>query len=255
MRNYHLDEKMNERIVDGIIEGYRDYLDVRREKALDLKVHGAYAWVKGNHIDHYVALACEEYGVKSTVAKAGLTWQYLQFAYEDEKALFIVRNARYFNKEEVDKGKDARGRRRAGQASYMNHLMAVNTEVDFDAMLLHKSDQSIQLELFDSFEVQTTDPKEVKNIETQFDRFYIATYHITEDHQISEICLWMPNPANNKAYLISDLTPLIGKKPGHRIEIEDELKAVLTQTYAAEGVLDATAFGIAVNGEQEEKES
>ena len=51
MKEYQLPDKLNESLVDGIIEGYRDYLDVRRQKARELKVHGAYAWVKGNHID------------------------------------------------------------------------------------------------------------------------------------------------------------------------------------------------------------
>jgi len=45
MEEYRLSENLNEGIVDGIIEGYRDYLDVRRQKARELKVHGAYAWV------------------------------------------------------------------------------------------------------------------------------------------------------------------------------------------------------------------
>ena len=117
MKNYNLPEKLNESIVDGIIEGYRDYLEVRRQKARELKVHGAYAWVKGNHIDHYVAVACEEHRVSSTVAKAGLTWQYLQFYNNDEKILFIVKNSRYFNVDEVNKGKDAKGQARANKAS------------------------------------------------------------------------------------------------------------------------------------------
>ena len=38
-----------------------------------------------------------------------MTWQYLQFSHMNEKTLFIVKNARYFNIEEVDIGKDAKG--------------------------------------------------------------------------------------------------------------------------------------------------
>ena len=54
--------------------------------------------------------------------------------------------------------------------------------------------------------------------------------------------------------MINELTPYIGQKPGHIFEIEEELKSVLTQTIAAEGVLDAAAFGIVLD-ELEEKES
>lgn len=254
MREYCLPEKLNESIVDGIIEGYRDYLDVRRQKALELKVHGAYAWVKGNHIDHYVALSCEEHGVSNTLAKAGLTWQYLQFSHMNEKTLFIVKNVRYFNIDEVDKGKDAKGRTRGNKASYMKNLMDINRGVKFEEFSVQTFNQSVQLELLEDFQPVTLEAEDTKGMDAQFDRFYIATYNIGEDHHISEIRLWMPNPADNRAYLISELTSYIGQKPSHVFEIEDNLKSVLTQTIAAEGVLDASAFGI-VLGDVEEQES
>lgn len=253
MKEYCLPEQLNEGIVDGIIEGYRDYLDVRRQKARELKVHGAYAWVKGNHIDHYVALACEEYGVTNTVAKAGITWQYLQFSQKTEKVLFIVKNARYFNIDEVDKGKDAKGRTRGSKASYMNNLMAINGEVNFGDIPTQTFNQSVQLELLEDFEPITLKAEDTIGMDTQFDRFYIATYNIGEDYQIGEIRLWMPNPADNRAYLISELTPYIGQKPGHIFEIEEELKSVLTQTIADEGVLDATVFGIVLDDVEEQE--
>jgi len=253
MREYCLPEKLNESIVDGIIGGYRDYLDVRRQKARELKVHGAYAWVKGNHIDHYVAISCEEHGVSGTLAKAGLTWQYLQFSHINENALFIVKNARYFNIEEVDKGKDAKGRTRGNKASYMKNLMDINREIKFEEFPVKSFSQSVQLELLEDFQPVTLEAEDTKDMAAQFDRFYIATYNIGEDHQISEICLWLPNPADNRAYLISDLTPYIGQKPSHIFDIEDDLKSVLTQTIAAEGVLDASAFGIVLEDVEEQE--
>lgn len=253
VKEYRLPENLNEGIVDGIIEGYRDYLDVRRQKSYELKVHGAYAWVKGNHIDHYVALSCEDHGVTSTLAKAGLTWQYLQFSDKDKKTLFIVKNVRYFNIEEVDKGKDAKGRTRGSKASYMKNLMDINSVVKFDEIPAKIFNQSVQLELLEDFQPVTLEAEDTKGMDTQFDRFYIATYNIGEDHQIGEIRLWMPNPADNKAYLISELTPYIGQKPGHLFEIEEDLKSVLAQTIAAEGVLDATAFGIVLDDVEEQE--
>lgn len=253
MREYCLPERLNESIVDGIIDGYRDYLDVRRQKARELKVHGAYAWVKGNHIDHYVALSCEEHGVTSTLAKAGLTWQYLQFSHMNEKALFIVKNVRYFNIEEVDKGKDAKGRTGGHKASYMKNLMDINREIKFEEIPAQRFNQSVQLELLEDFQPVTLKAEDTEGIASQFDRFYIVTYSIGEDHQISEIRLWMPNPADNRAYFISELTSYIGLKPSHIFKIEDDLKLVLTQTIAAEGVLDASAFGIVLEDVEEQE--
>ncbi len=253
MEEYLLPAQLNERIVDGIIEGYRDYLDVRRQKARELKVHGAYAWVKGNHIDHYVALSCEEYGVTSTLAKAGMTWQYLQFSHENEKILFIVKNARYFNIEEVDKGRDAKGRTRESKASYMENLMNINGQVKFDEIPAKAFNRSIQLELLEDFQPVLLEGEDTKGLHTHFDRFYIATYNIGEDHQIAEIRLWMPNPADNRAYLISELTSYIGQKSAHLFEIEEELKSVLTQTFADEGVLSAAKFGIVLDDTEEQE--
>ncbi len=227
---------------------------MRRQKAHDLKIHGAYAWVKGNHIDHHVAEACEGHGVKSTVAKAGMTWQYLQFANQDEQTLFIVKNARYFNADEVNKGMDAKGKPRSRRSSYMDNLMAINRNVDFGSVQgLETAEQSIQLELLQDFQPLSLLPEDTAGMDKQFDRFYIATYHIDDDHLISEIRIWMPNPENNKAYLISDLTAYIGNKPGHLFGVEEELRAVLDQTIAAEGILDAGAFGIVIDDSEEKK--
>lgn len=253
MGKYNLPEKLNESIVDGIIEGYRDYLEVRRQKARELKVHGAYAWVKGNHIDHYVAEACKEHGVKSAVAKAGMTWQYLQFINNDEKILFVVKNSRYFNVDEVDKGKDAKGRARTNNATYMTNLMNINSALNFKEIPAKHTSQSIQLELLEDFQPATREVRENIGMVAEFDKFYIATYNIGEDYRINDIRIWLPNPADNKAYLISDLTHYIGKKPGHQFEIETDLKDILTQTVAAEGLVDAAAFGIVIDDAEERK--
>lgn len=59
MKNYNLDDRLNKKIVFGLVNGYQDYLDVRKEKFEKMKISGAYAWVKGNHIEDRIADACE----------------------------------------------------------------------------------------------------------------------------------------------------------------------------------------------------
>jgi len=81
-----------------------------------------------------------------------LTWQYLQFSQKDEKILFIVKNARYFSVDEVDKGKDANGRTRVNKASYMNNLMDINSQVEFEEIPAKVFNQSVQLELLEDFQ-------------------------------------------------------------------------------------------------------
>jgi len=228
LKKFRLSEKLNESIVDGIIEGYKDYLRVRKEAARNLKVHGAYAWVKGNHIDHYVAVECEKLGVESKLSKAGVTWQYLQFYIEDVKSLFLIKNARYFDPEAVDRGKDTYGRSKNKKSAYMEEFISIKGNIKFP----NKSNktlgsQSLQLALFDEIPFDSLTKESVTEIAKQHERFYIVTYEIDDEYLINDIKLWMPNPVNNKAYLVEDLTELINTKTSHIIEMEEQTKAIL----------------------------
>ena len=63
MTDYKFSEELNVRLVRGIEKGYSDYAEVRREKRDELLVSGAYAWVKGNHIEDQVARELKEIGI------------------------------------------------------------------------------------------------------------------------------------------------------------------------------------------------
>ncbi|MFD1850669.1 hypothetical protein ACFSC5_11660 [Oceanobacillus bengalensis] len=249
MGEFKLSTELNEYIVDGLMEGYREYLEIRREKARKMKVSGAYAWVKGNHIDDQVARACKPYGVESKLAKAGLTWQYLQFQHQDEKILFIVKNSRYFHEEQVDRGRDANGKIRNGKMSYMENLMKINSEIDFSNIKTDNTNDSVQLQLFEDNLLSEEDNVEIAKIESNYDRFYIITYEIDESQLISGISLFMPNPIDNKAYLIDDLTTYINPES---IQIDDELKEVLSNDVDSNNNYDAYRFDIGINEETKE---
>ncbi|MDI2588066.1 hypothetical protein OR571_13310 [Psychrobacillus sp. NEAU-3TGS] len=251
MNDYKLAEVLNQKIVDGLMEGYREYLNVRREKSRTMRVSGAYAWVKGNHIDDQVATSCESYGVQSKLAKAGLTWQYLQFKHHDEKILFIVKNARYFDEEQVDQGKDANGKTRKSKMSYMEKLMGINEGIDFGNIKTQESNGSVQLELLEDLRLSEADDIAIASIESEFTRFYIVTYAIDENQLISKISLLMPNPKNNKAYLIDDLIKYVN--PSHDIDIDEELKDALSNSVETNDDYNAFKFDIGLNDDSEEK--
>src|SRR5690625_562370 len=120
MEKYKLTKELNKKIVDGLIKGYQEYIDVRKEKYRSMRISGAYAWVKGNHIDDQVAAACVDQNVDFKLEKAGVSWQYLQFRQESDKVLFIIRNARYFNEDEVSKGKDIHGKVGSSNIQYLD---------------------------------------------------------------------------------------------------------------------------------------
>lgn len=251
MRDYRLETELNQKIVDGLMEGYRDYLEIRKERAESMRVSGAYAWVKGNHIDDKVASACEPHGVESKLAKAGLTWQYLQFKYHDEKILFIVKNARYFDEEQVDQGKDAKGKTKNDKMTYMSKLMNINLDIDFDEIKTVKSGGAVQLELLEK-NLGKDAEEAIGKIKTNFDRFYIATYEIDESQFISKISLLMPNPVNNKAYMIDDLTAYVNAT--HDLIIDEKLKDVLTSNSEIPEDLNAFNFNIGLNEDVNEKD-
>ncbi|MEC1696878.1 hypothetical protein P9233_22805 [Schinkia azotoformans] len=245
MKDYRLSEKLSEGIVDGIIEGYKDYLRVRKEAARQLKVHGAYAWVKGNHIDHHIAVQCAKFGVEGKLSKAGVTWQYLQFQMEEDKVLFLVKNARYFDPKAVDKGMDAYGRPRTKKVTYMENLVGINQGVKFPKEVeTIKHEKSFQLELLEDLQVVSISKEDTVELAKEYNRFYIVTYQIDEEFLINSIKLWMPNPGNNKAYLVEDLSNFINTKTSHIIEMEEETKAILQSSTEVE--YDASSYDIAL---------
>lgn len=249
---FRLSKQLNESIVDGVIYGYKDYLRVRKEAARNLKVHGAYAWVKGNHIDHHVAVECEKYGVKSKLAKAGLTWQYLQFRKEEDNVLFLLKNARYFDVNAVDRGIDASGKPSKKKASYLEKLTTINGGIDFPKEVNTSNyEKNLQLELLEDPQLVPISIEDIINLSSEFNKFYIVTYEIDEEFLINSIKLFMPNPLNNKAYLIEDLSNLINTKPSHEIEMEDETKSILQSLTNTE--YDASSFDIALTDEESDE--
>ena len=233
------------------MEGYREYLDIRRERSRTMKVSGAYAWVKGNHIDDRVANACESYGVESKLSKAGLTWQYLQFKHLDGKTLFIVKNARYFDEEQVDKGKDAKGKTKDAKMSYMSKLMDINLDIDFGVIKTEESNGPVQLELIEDLSLSEAGDMAISKIDSDFNRFYIITYEIDENQLISKISLLMPNPVNNKAYLIDDLIKYVNAS--HEFVIDEELKDALSNSVDTNDDYSALRFDIGLNNDVDEK--
>lgn len=176
---------------------------------------------------------------------------------------FLVKNARYFDPNAVDKGKDAKGRTRSNKASFMSNLTNINSSIEFPKIVPpHHPGQSaqLQIELLEDVQIVRINSNDTLEISKQYDRFYIVTYEIDMEFLISGIKLWMPNPVNNKAYLVENLSKYINTKPSHIIEIENDTKMILQSSAEIEVDYDATAYEIAFDDveevdENEEKES
>ena len=209
MNQFSLTDDLNQLIVDGILKGYKEYLDVRRKAQKDLKVSGAYAWVKGNHIDSSVCEECSKHGsIQSSIDKAGYTWEYIQFTLNDEqeKYLLIVKSsqgiANTFNKK-VGKNK---------KENYLYDYAGINNSIiNNNNLQLKKVKGLVQLEL--NFpELEAINKKIAMRAPEGYSRFYVVTYEIDErSKMISKIALTLPKQDERSLVEVADLTPLIEK--------------------------------------------
>ncbi|MFS0591762.1 hypothetical protein AB1L05_09180 [Cytobacillus horneckiae] len=222
MKEYSFAADINQRIVDGILHGYKNYIRERNEKRNLMKISDAYAWVKGNHIDDQTATYCEEVGISYKKAKAGYTWGYLQFSSLEERSMFIIKNAKYFNIENVPGGKGIKGNKQksAYEDNYLRKLSKINTKINFpEKHTLFSGHQDI-LSIFDDSVMKSLEQGEEVRLQQEYDKFYIVTYEIDEAFMISKIQVWMPNPATNEAHEVEDLTRFVDISPIDFMDID-----------------------------------
>ncbi|EJR86590.1 hypothetical protein IK7_01100 [Bacillus cereus VD156] len=214
MQEYTFNLDVNQVIVDGILNGYKSYIHERNEKQRTMLISDAYAWVKGNHIDDQTARECERVGIEYKKARAGYTWGYLQFSDFEDKSMFIVKNAKYFNEENFPGGKGINGRkqRKKNDENYLKKLSRINYNIEFPATpdLFTEDTEGMEiLSIFDDNTLKSLEDTDVSRLQKEYNKFYIVTYEIDEAFMISKILVWMPNPNDEKAYLVDDLTELI----------------------------------------------
>lgn len=247
MVNYKLSYEMNQCIVDGLAKGYKEYLKVREERLENMRISHAYAWVKGNHIDDQIAEACEGLGVKYEYSKAGLSWRFLKFESSEGNISFIIKNAKYFNKHAVINGKDAKGLI-GEKKTYLAELIEKNHKINFDKVDTVATNDILQLRFDDIADLNVVDEKDLKENISEINRFYLITYELDSAHMISDISVFLPNPKNNKAYLIDNLTAYL--TPEYAIDISDSLLEELNKQNEMQEP-DATSLGIEVNDDND----
>jgi hypothetical protein len=256
MKNVALPEKLSQLIVDGILKGYKDYLNVRKRAKQETKISAAYAWVKGNHIDSSVDEMCSNYedveiSIESRIEKAGYTWEYIQFTLKetDEKFLVIVKNIRGIQK--TFNGKV----NRVNPDNYLFEYAGINNSlIEKNDIRSITSNQNIQLEL--SFpEMEAIQKNVALQAPEGYNRFYIVTYEFDQDSKmISKIALTLPNQQEMSLVEVANLTPLI-ERSEYSIR-DDELKTVQTDKipdsiYAEEN--QVFGYGIAAENQEEDK--
>lgn len=220
---YKMNSATNQAIVDGILQGYKNYLDERREKKEKMYISSAYAWVRGNHLEDQTARECEELNVRYDKAKAGYSWGYLQFKIEDEKRMFIIRNGKYLNKEDYSSAAPGKQNTRI---NYLDELSSLNMDVPFpeNPQAIFDENNDLKIGFISEQVMNELDESDIKELKDKFNAFYIVVFDVDTNYAISKIELLMPNPFDKKAYMVDDLTELIGKSS---VQISDEEYEVL----------------------------
>ncbi|WP_164218645.1 hypothetical protein [Virgibacillus sp. YIM 98842] len=248
MEHFKFAPQDSETIVNAIVEGYRDYIDHRKDRNEKMAISSAFAWTKGNFIESKIAEISPGLNLSYKFAKAGLTWDYLQFIHGDTKKLFLIKNAAYFNENcfshaLLPNQQNSKGHLR----TYLHELSKINQGIEFSSVQqpLHASEQGEQLSFFVA-EKQIKD--ELEQVQNTYNEFHILTYQIDEAYQISEIMHYLPNPENNIAYRIEDLSKYISGS-----ELTDEEREVIAPEQDS-GIIDPAAYDIGIL-ENKDKES
>lgn len=247
MIRYKFNDKDSEIIVNAIVAGYRDYIEHRKERNREMIISSAFAWTKGNFIESRVAQDSPKLNITYHKAKAGLTWEYLQFSQDDTQKLFLIKNAAYFNENAFSKAILA-NKNNSPQRTYLHELSKINLELQFpnSESIIDVVEGNVQLSWFVA---ENQMKEELEQIQSSYNEFHILTYELDEAYQISKIMHYLPNPTNNIAYKVADLSEYILDA-----ELTDEEREIIAPEQGHD-ILDPTEFDIGIFEEEEKKDS
>lgn len=199
-------------IVDAIVDGYRDYIEIRKKYRSLMAISSGFAWTKSNFIEHKVVERCQSLGFRYKKARAGLTWDYLQFIHEQDRMMFVIKDAAYF----LPAG-SAQSRlpnpimQASSQRTYLNDLARLNQHILFPDEAREPEfvfDEELTQGAFD-FGLGQDFGAVPEDVYMAVNEFHILTYALDSRHQMSEIIHYMPSPSDHRTYEIEDLSSLI----------------------------------------------
>jgi len=238
-------------IVDAIVAGYRDYIEHRKDRKEKMIISSAFAWTKGNFIESKIAEDCQSHGFTYRHSKAGPTWHYLQFVQGDNesKILFLIKNGDYFNETSFSLSQSpipGLGDKKA--RTYLHELSKINQDLPFPSEG-EPGGRSVNTEQISfGFIPEKMVKEELEENQTEYKEFHILTYELDKAQQIQGIRHYLPNPADNKAYLIEDLSEFISGA-----ELTDDERAAIAPEQL-EAALNPEFFDLGIIEDERENE-
>lgn len=247
MEKYKFTQEHYTMIVTAIIDGYREYIEHRRDRDNKMIISSAFAWTKGNFIESEIATTCKDIGFTYILSKAGPTWQYLQFVDHETKSLFLIRNARYFNSTNFANPKiPIPGKEKGKSRTYLHELSKINRFTEFSPDYKPKKLQQEtkkQLSLLYIAEKEVSEQLEL--FKSDFESFHILTYELDVAQQITKVMHYLPNPFDNIAYEIANLSNYISGA-----ELTEEERSMIAPE--KEDFIDPAAYDFGILEEEEE---
>ncbi|GAB7391023.1 spr1630 family ClpXP-sensitive toxin [Lactococcus garvieae] len=202
MENNIFDEIEAQQLVDAILVGYKNYLNMRHrvKKEDDLIQDGGLSWARGNYIDTAFAREGLPFVTEYTKKKAGQSWQYLEFDAQNElgKILLILKNATRF-KQTLKKSKNPEKNLYLRPYAEINEPYFQNKTYDEDFF----SEQLI-LDLSEFKE------EAVKENLSGYDAFFVIAFEVDPKENIMtsiEVLALHPNAIDFES--VQDLSPYI----------------------------------------------
>jgi len=222
-----------QQIVDTLLMGYNRYAQMRMDMAKDLELSGSFAWTKSNFLDDAFAKAYQsgelEFIEFFEHAKAGESWEYLEFFAEsnNEKILLMVKN--FYRLEQTFEKKSGRS-----QSKYLLEKAQLNQKYseahvgDFPNII-----EQLTLDII---------PQEISMLENvnldDYSAFFVLAYDTDVSKQINRVRVVLPDPISQRLVVMQDLTQhlaLSSITPLNNEEFaqlpDDELPAALTADY------------------------
>ncbi len=250
MDKYKFTAERNQMIVDAIVDGYHDYIEHRKDRKSKMKISSAFAWTKGNFIESRLAEESVDHGFTYKKSKAGLTWDYLHFIHGDSKVLFLIKNAAYFNENSFSQAKLPNNSSKKGlQRTYLHELSRINKDLIFSSTgcSANEGSKAARVEQLSFWVVESKVKEELEEFTSSYDQFHILTYALDEAYQISEIKHYLPNPNDNIAYLVEDLSDYISGA-----DLTDEDREVVAPELN-EDIMDPAAFDIGIFEDEQQQ--
>lgn len=247
LEKYKFTQEHYTMIVKAIIDGYREYIEHRRDRDDKMIISSAFAWTKGNFIESEIAETCEDIGFTYIFSKAGPTWQYLQFADHNTKSLFLIKNARYFNTASfANSNVPIPGKEQGKSRTYLHELSKINRYIEFSPKYKPKKlEQETKKQLSYLHVAEKGVSEQLELFRSEYESFHILTYELDAAQQITKIMHYLPNPHDNIAYEIADLSDYISGA-----ELTDEERSVVAPE--KDSFIDPAAYDFVILDEEEE---